>query len=226
MPTTNLKFLSTVMWDGRETTLMPGSSDCIRGISTCFSPVSFGLSTQANHATLGHAEALRELTDDERKEIVSFESGLFTAQIQHNDAGNLTAMEAHGGPEALLKQDYYFVINNTLAGDYLTGVAFNPKIMSLYDSWSSFKPNKSSDSVTNARAAIVRGQALFNTKSIQISSVKGINDDFNIDVLPGICTTCHNTPNSDNHLTPMRCLWILVLLMHRVVHRICHCIIH
>ena len=222
MPTTNLKFLSTVMWDGRETTLMPGSSDCIYGTSTCFSPVSFDLSTQANHATLGHAEALRELTDDERKAIVSFESGLFTAQIQHNDAGNLTAAKARGGPEALLQQDYYFGINDTLAGDYLTGAAFNPKIMSLYDSWSSFKSNKSSDSVTNARAAIVRGQALFNTKPIQISGVKGINDDFSIDVLPGTCTTCHNTPNSGNHSTPMPL--VLVSLMRRVVHRICRCI--
>ena len=79
------------MWDGRETTLMPGSTDCIFGTSTCFSPVLFDLSTQANHATLGHAEALQELTDEERDAIVEFELGLFTAQIHDNNAGNLAA---------------------------------------------------------------------------------------------------------------------------------------
>lgn len=208
MPTTNLKFLSTVMWDGRETTLDPDSNDCLLDSSrnqttTCFSPISFDLSTQANHATLGHAEALQELTPEERKAIVDFESGLFTAQIHDNDAGNLTAEKALGGPEALLKQDYYFGINDTLVGDYQTGTAFNPDVMSLYNSWNRFKPNKSSDSTTNARAAVVRGQVLFNTKPIQITGVKGINDDLGIPVVQGTCTTCHNTPNSGNHSTPM-----------------------
>ncbi|MGZ0018445.1 hypothetical protein [Nitrosomonas sp. wSCUT-2] len=75
--------------------------------------------------------------------------------------------------------------------------------MSLYDSWASIKPNKSPNSAKNARAAIARGQTLFNTKPIMISGVKGINDDLNINVLPGTCTTCHNTPNSGNHSTPM-----------------------
>lgn len=74
MPTTNLKFLSTVMWDGRETTPMPGSSECIFGTSTCFAPVPSDLSNQANHATLGHAEALQALTADQRNAIVTFES--------------------------------------------------------------------------------------------------------------------------------------------------------
>lgn len=208
MPTTNLKFLSAVMWEGRETTLDPNSNDCLLDSSrnqtaTCFSPISFDLSTQANHATLGHAEALQELTPEEQKAIVDFESGLFTAQIHDNDAGNLTAMKALGGPEALLKQDYYFGINDTLVGDYQTGKAFDPEVMSLYDSWNRFKPNKSSDNTTNARAAVVRGQTLFNTKLIQITNVKGINDDLSIPVVEGTCTTCHNTPNSGNHSTPM-----------------------
>ncbi|AEJ02894.1 hypothetical protein Nit79A3_3156 [Nitrosomonas sp. Is79A3] len=203
MPTTNLKFLSTVMWDGRETTLMPGSTDCISGTSTCFSPIPFDLSTQANHATLGHAEASHELTDEERDAIVAFELGLFTAQIQDNNAGNLTAERAGGGPKELKKQEYHFGINDTLVGDYQTHSPFSPNVMSLYDSWNKFNKNKSSNSTKNARAAIARGQALFNTKPIQISGVKGINDDLSVSVLPGTCTTCHNTPNSGNHSTPM-----------------------
>lgn len=203
MPTTNLKFISAVMWEGRETTLMPNSGDCLYGTDTCFSPVAFDLKTQSNHATLGHAEALLDLTDEEREAIVAFELSLFTAQIHDNNAGNLSAEKALGGPKALKKQYYYFGINDTLVGDYQTGEPFNPAVMSLYDSWTRIKPNKSSNSTKNARAAIARGQALFNTKPIMISAVKGINDDLNINVLPGTCTTCHNTPNSGNHSTPM-----------------------
>jgi len=203
MPTTNLKFLSTVMWDGRETTLKPGSGDCIYGTSTCFSPVSFDLGTQANHATRGHAEALRDLTEEERNAIVAFESGLFTAQIRDNDAGDLTEEDALGGPKALTKQKYYFGVNDTLAGDYKTHKPFNPTAMSLYDSWNRFKANKSPHSTKGARAAIARGQALFNSKPIIIKNVKGINDDLGVSKLAGTCTTCHNTPNSGNHSTPM-----------------------
>lgn len=202
MPTTNLKFLSTVMWDGRETTRDNNSSDCIYGTTICFSPVSFDLSTQSNHATLGHAEALRELTTEERDSIVAFELELFTAQIHDKKAGNLTAEKGHGGPKVLTKQDYYFGINDTLVGDYRTQAAFNPNVMSLYDSWNRYAPGNSNQ-IKSARAAIARGEDLFNTKPIQITGVSGINDDLGVAVLPGTCTTCHNTPNSGNHSTPM-----------------------
>lgn len=202
MPTTNLKFLSTVMWDGRETTRDANSSDCIYGTTICFSPVSFDLSTQSNHATLGHAEALRELTTEERDSIVAFELELFTAQIHDKQAGNLTAEKGRGGPKALTSQDYYFGINDTLVGDYRTQAAFNPNVMSLYDSWNRYAPGNSNQ-IKSARAAIARGEDLFNTKPIQITGVSGINDDLGLAVLPGTCTTCHNTPNSGNHSTPM-----------------------
>lgn len=202
MPTTNLKFISTVMWDGRETTRDANSTDCIYGTTICFSPVSFDLSTQSNHATLGHAEALRELTTEERDAIVAFESGLFTAQIHDKQAGNLSAEKGRGGPKVLTKQDYYFGINDTLVGDYRTLVPFNPDVMSLYDSWNRYAPGNSNQ-IKSARAAIARGEDLFNSKLIQIAGVSGINDDLGVAVLPGTCTTCHNTPNSGNHSTPM-----------------------
>jgi len=202
MPSTNLKFISAVMWDGRETTLDANSSDCIYGTATCFSPVPFDLSTQANHATLGHAEASAALTQAERDAIVAFETGLFTAQVQNKGAGSLTADGARGGPETLIDQTYYFGINDTLVGDYRTGDSFIPKVMSLYDTWDRYSNSNASDNRTH-RAAIARGQDLFNTKLIRIRGVKGINDDLSVDELPGTCTTCHNTPNSGNHSTPM-----------------------
>ncbi len=152
---------------------------------------------------MGHAEALADLTEVERNEIVAFEMGLFTAQVQSKDAGSLTDNGARGGPSTLINQTYYFGINDTLVGDYRTREPFNPKVMSLYDTWHRYITSTASDGRTLARAAIARGQTLFNNKLIQISGVKGINDDLGVDVLPGTCTTCHNTPNSGNHSIPM-----------------------
>ncbi|GKS69173.1 hypothetical protein W03_11770 [Nitrosomonas sp. PY1] len=203
MPTTNLKFLSTVMWDGRETTQSDISTDCIFGSTTCFSPVASDLSMQANHATRGHAEALADLTDAERTEIVNFEMGLFTTQIVDNNAGSLTRNRASGGPNFLMTQDYYFGVNDTLVGDYRTRESFDSNAMSLYNAWERYF-GRTTNQTERARGAIARGQALFNNKLIQISGVAGINDDLNITVLEGTCTTCHNTPNSGNHSTPSR----------------------
>ena len=60
------------------------------------------------------------------------------------------------------------------------------------------------DGRNSARAAVARGEALFNTFPIPISGVSGLND------LPGVpasftgsCTTCHNTPNVGNHSVPL-----------------------
>lgn len=208
MPTTNLNFISAVMWDGRETTLDPSSTNCILDSvfnpTICFSPIPFDLSTQANHATLGHAEAAAALTQAEQEEIVAFEMGLFTTQTQDKNAGNLTDKGALGSPANAMNQTYYFGINDTLVGDYVTQQPFNPVAMSLYNTWNRYVTSKSSDGRhALARAAIARGQALFNTKLIQITDVKGINDDLNIPVLSGTCTTCHNAPNAGNHSTPM-----------------------
>ena len=92
LPTTNLRFLSTVMWDGRET--KPGQSivDDLKG--------------QAKDATLGHAQASLTPTDDEIRQIVSFEMGLFTAQATDNAAGALHAHGATGGPVVLSQQPF------------------------------------------------------------------------------------------------------------------------
>ena len=55
---------------------------------------------------------------------------------------------------------------------------------------------------TEARLAVARGEALFNSKRINITGVAGLNDDLNVAVLPGTCGTCHDTPNIGNHSVP------------------------
>jgi hypothetical protein len=74
--------------------------------------------------------------------------------------------------------------------------------MKLYDAWNSShsggsnqndEPEHSSDG-ENPRAAIARGQALFNTKNIQIRNVKGLNDDLNAVSFRVHAITCLTRP--------------------------------
>ena len=210
LPTTNLRFINTVMWDGRETFRSATSTDCIFGTLTCFAPLHFDLDDQANAATVGHAQAVTVLTERQRASIIAFELGLFTAQISDRDAGRLTTHGAHGGPSFVSTQESYFGINDVLVGDYRTHAAFTPDVMRLFDAWASYIPDARRPDeegrdrdIAVARRSVARGQALFNTKQILISGVKGINDDLHLTTLVGTCTTCHDTPNAGNHSIPM-----------------------
>ncbi len=180
LPSTNLKFLATVMWDGRET---------FRGES-----IDFDLLDQANGATRGHAQAVADLTPQQRRQIVDFEMTLFTAAVEDNAAGRLDERSARGGPRFLDEERFYIGINDVLGADP-TGRPFDPHVFTIFDAWS----NLHDGSRQQARAAVARGQNLFNTVPIHIRGVKGLNDDLQIDDLVGTCTTCHDTPNSGNH---------------------------
>lgn len=208
---TNLRFLSTLMWDGRETFADPASSDCLYGTTTCFASMRSNLMHQAGAATEGHAQALVDaLTPPQREAIVTFELGLTTAQVRDDRAGRLTAHGARGGPSALQSQAFYFGINDTLVGDYRSHASFTPEAMTLFGAWQSYIPDdRRADpegrdrSVAVARRAVARGQSLFNSKPIAIAGVKGLNDDLGVAVIPGTCTTCHNAPNAGDHSVPL-----------------------
>jgi len=181
LPTTNLKFLSAVMWDGRET--FAGQS------------IHFDLSDQANGATQGHAQGAA-ISDAQRESIVAFETALHSAQETDVHAGSLKAGGATGGAEGAIAQEFYIGIND-IFGDSHTGAKFDANAMTMYDAW-----NKSKDA---ARAAVARGQAIFNTKTIDIAGVSGLNDEDvfgNPPVVHGTCTTCHDAPNAGDHSVP------------------------
>ena len=132
------------------------------------------------------------------QQMVSFEMGLFTAQTRDHAAGSLHAHGATRGPAALSRQPFFLGINDPLGGNP-TGAAFDSRAFSLFDPW--MKSRRSDDdTLADARAAIARGQALFNTKPIVISGVAGLNDNPAVGAsFSGTCTTCHDTPNSGNH---------------------------
>jgi cytochrome c peroxidase len=183
LPSANLRFLSTVMWDGRET--FPEKT------------IHFDLSHQASGATEGHAQAPNPLTDAQQESIVNFETGLYTAQLYDNEAKSLIGAGANGGPKSLSSQDFYIGIND-LFGDSRTHEPFNPIVFNIFDGWKGLRGG----GINDARAAVTRGQELFNTKSFRISGVSGINDELSFgspSVVNGTCTTCHDTPNSGNH---------------------------
>lgn len=183
LPACNLRFLTTVMWDGRET--FGGQS------------LEFDLGHQAMDATLGHAQALSSPTQEQIDGIVGFEISNYTAQDSDNAAQDLGARGATGGPQPLSEQPFFAGINDPLGGNP-TGASFNPAAFTLFDSWS--KLSDPSDGTTAARAAIARGQALFNSMPITISGVTGLNDLPGVPAnLKGTCTTCHDTPNVGNH---------------------------
>lgn len=210
LPSTNLDFLSTVMWDGRETFLDPTSRVCLAGSATCFASIHFDLADQANGATLGHEQAAQPLSAAQQQAIVAFETSLVTAQIVDRAAGRLDAAGAQGGPATLQAQPYYFGINDTVVGDYRTGARFDPQAMTLYDAWQRYVANPAAPDAASrdpgvalARRAIARGERLFDEKPIEIAGVKGLNDVLGAEVVHGTCTTCHNAPNVGNHSVPM-----------------------
>jgi hypothetical protein len=207
---TNLRFLSTVMWDGRETLRDATSTDCLFGTTTCFAPLGIDLADQSNSATLTHAQGTVPLTPEQRTAIVDFELGLFTAQQHDDSAGRLMVSGANGGPTFLSAVVSYFGINDTLVGDYRSHAGFTPTVMTLYQGWQSYledrrhaDPERRDPGVAVARRAIARGEALFNTKQVVIRDVKGLNDDLHLPAIVGTCTTCHNTPNAGNHSVPL-----------------------
>jgi cytochrome c peroxidase len=53
--------------------------------------------------------------------------------------------------------------------------------------------------VSEHRRSVARGEELFNNTKINITGVAGLNDDLNVESIPGFCGTCHDSPNVGNH---------------------------
>jgi hypothetical protein len=190
LPATNLGFLSTVMWDGREST--PPTTQKITYPNT--GQLLADLSQQAIDATTIHAQGAIP-TAAHVQDIVNFETSMRTAQAYDYQAGLLNGSGATGGPVALASQQFFIGINDSFPPSFgfnPTGAPFNPDIFNLFNAWV--------NSQNSARASIARGQTLFNSKPITISGVAGINDVVGLPAsFSGTCGTCHDSPNAGNH---------------------------
>ena len=195
LPATNLIWVTAVMWDGRET-YAPFKPPMDAGID--IADVNASLASQARDAIMGHEQAASAPDKSVIDRIVEFESHLFTAQLDDQQAGSLNDDGAMGGANILAQQRFWVGINDTLGNDP-TGEPFDSRAMRLFDSWNDPGAELSLDSHDHARAAIARGEQLFNSMPIDISGVAGLNDVTGQPVIHGSCSSCHDSPNIGNH---------------------------
>ena len=213
LPTTNLRYLSAVMFDGRESAPATGTAKILYSNY----PVSLeqDLAHQSLSATVVHAQGDgTRPSAAEQQAIVTFEMALSTAQAYGYGTGLLNGFHAKGGTAALLNQPFFISMNSSVhfllplfeqpGGLVEPGDGqFSPAIFDTFDAWGNLPTQ-------DPRAAIARGQTIFNSKPINITGVAGINDDVaagglvagGIPSLQGTCGTCHDTPNVGNHSFP------------------------
>ena len=214
LPTTNLRYLSTLMFDGRES---PATS-ALNNPATFAANLQADLIHQAQSAITTHAQSIGPATTQQLADIVAFEMTLTTAQIYDRDAGVLDARGALGGVNYLSAVSYHPGVNDVLGADP-AGAAFNPASMSLFSAWVGIQPRGAEDRGQEfefgrnepfafdraaARRDIAAGEVLFNSAPLTITSVRGLNDNPAIGPsLKGTCTTCHDTPNVGDHSLPL-----------------------
>jgi hypothetical protein len=214
LPTTNLRFLSAVMFDGRET-VQPLTTP-----ATFDANLQADLTHQAQSAISIHFQATQTPTSGQLSDIVNFEMGLSTSQIWDRSAGMLNYGGATGGARSLADQIYYPGINDVLGGDP-TGAPFNQSGMTMFAAWLNAgysgddEPGvgaglggraSASDDRAAARRDIAAGEVLFDTFPINITGVRGLNDNAALGKpasLTGNCTTCHDAPNVGDHSLPL-----------------------
>jgi len=185
LASTNLGFLSTLMFDGRET-IQPLNDE-----QTFTANLNADLTQQAIDATLGHAQASQPPTQTHLTQIVGFELALNSAQLSDFLAGSLSK-QAQGGPKFLSTQPYYPGINDSLGGDP-HGNQFTPDVFTIYTSFQ--------NSRNRQQASIARGEQIFNTQPLTISNVPGLTTGNQ--QIAGTCTTCHDAFNVGNHSLPL-----------------------
>jgi hypothetical protein len=172
----NLRFNTTIMWDGREQLACSSLKSILR--------------QQAGHAIEHHAQG-DEPSDETLTDMVETELTLYLAQLIHNDAGQLNADGAHGGPVFLAQVPFYWGINAFEKSDP-QGQPYRQEVFSLYQAWRGLPL----DSERNqARALIADGERLFNSRQLTIRGVSGFNDVLERSEITATCGACHNTPN-------------------------------
>ena len=206
LPTSNLRFLSTVMWDGREM----ANADS----------VASALRSQVTDAVMGHMQALTPPTDEQITEIVDFETSIFTTQIYDNAAGTLDAPPIRAGPEPLVRQPFFTGMNRFI-GNNGRKLGFKSRVFTLFGPWSAERAG-SRTVATPAQQAIAHGEKIFNRRRFLISGVAGFNDRLVPPPPPapgrqrnsvrlravnssiqGTCSSCHNVPELGGNSLPL-----------------------
>jgi hypothetical protein len=191
LPSTTLTAQSQVMWDARFT------AASLNAAATLGANLETDLSAQAANAVATHEQGSAAPTAAQLSELAAFEEGLFSAEATDTQAGPLTAGGATGGAAALAAQNYYPGINDAFGQDP-KGAPFNKVVFTLFAAWEG--------SANPAQASIARGEDLFNSAPMQITDVRGLNDNAALGspaLITGTCGTCHDAPNIGTHSLPL-----------------------
>ncbi len=138
LPTTNLRFLGTVSWDGRNT------------IAADPTNVHLSLKNQSNGASVNHAKVAAPIADDVREAIVAFETSITTAQAYSFRAGALDGFGARGGPDLLQ------------SAPFTVGMGAPPaEVFSVFSAWGEL-PNWA---FTQGARDVAEGEQIFTTKT-------------------------------------------------------------
>jgi len=166
LPSTNLKFATVLMWDGREATLAQQTID----------------------ATLIHAQAFTAPTTAQLSQIVGFEQSLTTAQSSDNRAQALNAAGASGGPPALLQQA---LASPSSAPRPSTVFSLYTAWASLTGADAVTQARQSiarGEAIFNTRPFVIAGVAGFNNATINGTAIGA--------TFLGACSSCHNETNA------------------------------
>jgi cytochrome c peroxidase len=200
LPSTNLIFNTTIMWDGRETLQKVTTSAGFQDEA----PFLFDIADQANGATTGHAQGASIAGTQALADIVSFEADLYTAQstllVQPLDVQG-----ARGGAQYLadtVAPAFAVGLNDPLKPGF-TNAAFD-----VFAAWEPGSPGY--DSLNPLQRSIGRGEAVFNQTTFVIHDVPGLNstpddplynpaDPLAGQDIRGGCAVCHDSPDVGNH---------------------------
>jgi cytochrome c peroxidase len=154
------------------------------------------VATTSSGATRGHEQRPDPLPVETVNAMRDFQLGVVFAQASDRVAGPLDADGATGGPSNLMAQPFYVGINDIQGNDPM-GHPYDRKVFNLFDAWAGQKPYRNEKAAR--RAAIYRGQELFNRREFNISGVTGLNDLMGQQTVRGTCSICHNAPNVGSH---------------------------
>jgi len=194
LPATNLRFLATVMWDGRE---LEGKSS-----------IPDALASQARDAVLGHMQSPKPPTAAQVAQIIDFETHLYTSQIYDNSAGDLDTWNIGAGPDDLLILPFFPGINDAF-GFVHNRQPFNPDVFTFYEDWLPHPPRRHggppdpNGPPSEAQQSVARGEELFNHRQFVIRGVAGLNDVLGKPAIKGACSSCHSTPSVGSNALPL-----------------------
>lgn len=200
-PTANEALVSSVTWTAGPGAVRTALSGLVGGAANLH---------EQRDPTTPVPDSVVQAQDD-------FQLGIFFAQSVDALAGRLDTDGATGGPTNLMNQPFHIGIND-IQGLDPSGQPFSSKIFDLFDAWAVYAQDANHDhdhahacpswvpntrdhrrQVAAARAAIYRGQQIFNNTTFAISGVNGLNDLLGQTTVTGTCGTCHNTPDVGGH---------------------------